>query len=236
MDRDWTLRTARPDDAEGIVAVARTTWPPTYAALLTTTTIERFLSIAYETDRVRRRIAAADRLDLAVSAGGSIVGFAEWLVPARSIGLVSPSAGLDAAPSAGRDRGGGVDSCAGGPATSRWPGSSAGRPSPAPPLDAIAGSRAGPRAEEAELAATYILPGWQRRGIGRSFHERAVAAYAGRVRAFVLSVARENLPALAFYRSLGYVDSAAYVEELFGERTAELRMRLMLDAPDQGPG
>lgn len=156
---------------------------------------------------MRRRIAAADRVDLAVSGDGVVVGFAEWLVPARSIGLVSPSAGMDVA--------------AGTAAIPRR------------------GSDPGPEPrarDEAELAATYVLPGWQRRGIGRAFHERALEAYAGRVRAMVLSVARENHPAIEFYRSLGYVERAAYVEELFGERTAELRMGLRLEAPGQaGP-
>jgi ribosomal protein S18 acetylase RimI-like enzyme len=80
------------------------------------------------------------------------------------------------------------------------------------------------RDRSAELVATYVLPEWQRRGIGGAFHALSLAAYRGRIDRLFVHVARDNLPARAFYRSMGYADAEEVAFELFGVALPEIRM------------
>jgi len=84
------------------------------------------------------------------------------------------------------------------------------------------------REDEAELVATYLVADWQRRGIGRALHARAVGAYRGRVERLTVQLLRDNLPARAFYESLGYGDPVAGEWELFGLALPDLRLTLSL--------
>jgi ribosomal protein S18 acetylase RimI-like enzyme len=85
------------------------------------------------------------------------------------------------------------------------------------------------RERVAELIATYVLPTWQRRGIGRAFHELALDSYRRRVDHVSLHVVRDNAGARAFYRQMGYGDERPETFELFGAQIPELRMEQRLD-------
>lgn len=56
MDRDWTVRRAGADDVPAIMAVAADAWRDTYAGLLSSDTIERFIERAYSRERVELRV------------------------------------------------------------------------------------------------------------------------------------------------------------------------------------
>ena len=165
----WAIRSAEPDDAEAIAAVAGAAWRATYAAILGPDAIERFVAGAYSHASVRRRLEIADRFDVAVTTpGDEVVGFAEWrrTVP-----------------------------------------------------------------DEAELVATYLLPAWQRRGIGRALHDVALGSYRGRVARLTVQLLRDNVAALAFYRSLGYGAPVHGTWDAFGQSIPDLRLTLHLGEP-----
>lgn len=94
------------------------------------------------------------------------------------------------------------------------------------------------REREAELVATYLLPAWQRRGIGSALHARAVEGYRGQVDRLVLHVVRDNVGARAFYAAMGYGNDQPTTFELFGTAIPELKLELRLDArsPDRRAG
>jgi ribosomal protein S18 acetylase RimI-like enzyme len=58
--------------------------------------------------------------------------------------------------------------------------------------------------EQLSIATLIVHPGYQRRGIGRSLV--AEALHRGRGMAFSVSVAAKNVPALALYRELGFIE------------------------------
>jgi GNAT superfamily N-acetyltransferase len=162
---DYSVRSADESDAEGIRAVAHTTWRAAYAGLIPDVEIERFLSTTYAASNVRDRIRRADRFDVAVHARThAVVGFAEWLR----------------------------------------------------------------REDEAELVATYVLPGWQHRGIGRVFHERAVEAYRHVVSRFAVTVLEENRTGRAYYEAMGYGDPQPRTWTVGGRAIGDLRYVLEL--------
>ena len=78
----------------------------------------------------------------------------------------------------------------------------------------------------ARLVATYVLPGCQRRGIGRAFHERALDAFRGRVGAFLVEVLATNVGGRRFYEAMGYreVGRSSFVES--GQSIDEVRYRM----------
>jgi len=92
------------------------------------------------------------------------------------------------------------------------------------------------RGTEAELVATYLLPGWQRLGIGRALHARAVVGYRGRIERLTVQLLRDNLDARAFYESLGYGQPVVGEWQLFGLALPDLRLTLPLAAADDGGG
>lgn len=60
---------------------------------------------------------------------------------------------------------------------------------------------------EAELESIAVAPGWQRRGVARLlFAALAAALRQAQASEVTLEVRASNLPALAFYRSLGFVE------------------------------
>ncbi len=77
----------------------------------------------------------------------------------------------------------------------------------------------------AELVATYVLPGCQRRGIGRGFHERALDALRGKVDAFETNVLATNVGGRRFYESVGYRESGEATFVLAGATIEEVRYR-----------
>ncbi len=92
------------------------------------------------------------------------------------------------------------------------------------------------RDDEAELVATYLLPEWQRLGIGRALHTAALESYRGRVGSLTVQLLRDNHEARAFYESLGYRDPVEGRWELWGLSLPDLRLTLPLDEPDRAPG
>lgn len=78
----------------------------------------------------------------------------------------------------------------------------------------------------AELVATYVLPGCQRRGIGRAFHERALDAFRGRTDTFETCVLSDNAGGRKFYESIGYRPEGEATFPLAGAVIGEIRYRL----------
>lgn len=75
----------------------------------------------------------------------------------------------------------------------------------------------------AELAAIYVLPAMQRRGIGA----RLLKAGIGRLppsAKVVLRVERDNARAQRFYEAHGFRRAAEHTEELFGHEVSEVEM------------
>lgn len=86
--------------------------------------------------------------------------------------------------------------------------------------------------DEAELVATYLLPDWQRLGIGRALHDRALENYRGEVSRLVVQLLRDNVGGLAFYTSLGYGEPVAGTWDAYGQQVPDLRLTLRLP-PDE---
>lgn len=84
------------------------------------------------------------------------------------------------------------------------------------------------RDDEAELVAAYLLPEWQRLGIGRSLHAAAVEGYVGRVARLTVQLLRDNHQARDFYESLGYADPIEGHWEMQGLSLPDLRLTLPL--------
>jgi GNAT superfamily N-acetyltransferase len=73
-------RPALESDAAAIQSIADETWRATYVDILPEAAIGQFLVDTYALPAIERRIAAADRFEVAVVADDdSIVGFSEWL-------------------------------------------------------------------------------------------------------------------------------------------------------------
>jgi len=87
---------------------------------------------------------------------------------------------------------------------------------------------AGGADDETIWAATYVLPDWQRRGIGRTFLLSAVAAYRGRVARLLVVVAEANLAGAAFYRAMGFVPVERIESGIYGTPIRELRHAMLL--------
>jgi ribosomal protein S18 acetylase RimI-like enzyme len=66
-----------------------------------------------------------------------------------------------------------------------------------------------------ELKIIYILPEYQRNGIGRMFWEKA-KIFFGTDKNIIVRVANYNQKAISFYRKLGFVDTGkCFMEEKF---------------------
>ncbi|MDP9479228.1 MAG: GNAT family N-acetyltransferase [Actinomycetota bacterium] len=78
---------------------------------------------------------------------------------------------------------------------------------------------------EAELAAIYVLPGMQARGIGGRLLAAGISHFATGTR-FVLRVERDNALALRFYEAHGFQRSGELTEELFGYEFHDVEMVL----------
>ncbi|WP_306118010.1 MULTISPECIES: GNAT family N-acetyltransferase [unclassified Roseitalea] len=84
------------------------------------------------------------------------------------------------------------------------------------------------------IRGLYVEPAWQRRGVGRLLAERAEAAI--RERGHTHTAIRSSLPAVDFYRALGYRDGETRVHQTRGgEPMAVLVMHKQL-APATEPG
>ena len=77
MRGEWTVRHATLADGPGVAAVAAAAWRDTYAGLLKSETIERFIERAYSPERVASRITE-DQFYVAEDSTG-IVAFADAL-------------------------------------------------------------------------------------------------------------------------------------------------------------
>lgn len=63
-------------------------------------------------------------------------------------------------------------------------------------------------ADEAEVLSVGVVPGWQRRGVGKALIEGLMrAAKRAEARRLYLEVAADNVPALALYGRLGFTES-----------------------------
>ncbi len=78
---------------------------------------------------------------------------------------------------------------------------------------------------EVELAAIYVLPEMQARGIGGRLLAAGIARFAAGTR-FVLRVERDNEPTLRFYEARGFRRSGEFTEELFGHEFHDVEMVL----------
>ncbi len=87
---------------------------------------------------------------------------------------------------------------------------------------------AGTNDDEIVWAATYVLPGWQRRGIGRTFLLSALASYRARATRLLVVVAEANLTAIAFYRAMGFVPVERIESGIYGTPIRELRHSMLL--------
>ena len=77
----------------------------------------------------------------------------------------------------------------------------------------------------AELAAIYVLPEMQGRGIGGRLLAVGIARFPGETR-FVLRVQRDNAAARRFYEARGFRPSGGFTEELFGHEFHDVEMIL----------
>ena len=80
---------------------------------------------------------------------------------------------------------------------------------------------------EAELAAIYVLPEMQGRGVGGRLLSTGIARFAAGTR-FVLRVERGNEPAVRFYEARGFRRSGESTEALLGHEFHDVEM--ILDA------
>jgi len=87
---------------------------------------------------------------------------------------------------------------------------------------------AGSGDDELVWAATYVMPAWQRRGIGRTFLLSAVAAYRGRAARLLVVVAEANAAGLNFYRAMGFVPVERLESGIYGTPVRELRLSMLL--------
>ena len=76
-----------------------------------------------------------------------------------------------------------------------------------------------------DLAAIYVLPEMQGRGIGGRLLAAGIARFSGETR-FVVRVERDNAPARRFYEARGFRPSGEFTEELFGHEFHEVEMVL----------
>jgi len=161
------IRDAGFDDVREIQRVARTTWDHTYCESTPESLRREFVSQAYSTDSLRRRMEP--NVFLVAAEGEEILGFADF----------RPRSGT-----------------------------------------------------QAELAAIYVLPEMQGRGIGA----RLLAAGIGRfppLTRFVLRVEQDNTQAQRFYEAHGFRRIGEHAEEFYGHVVHEIEMRL--HAPESAP-
>jgi GNAT superfamily N-acetyltransferase len=88
-------------------------------------------------------------------------------------------------------------------------------------------------ADDVELAAIYVLPGMQGRGIGTRLLEAGIRRFpsAGKV---TLRVERENAPARRFYEDRGFVPGSHHTERFFGHELHEVEMALEVGKTSAG--
>lgn len=154
------VREAGADDVRGIQRVARTTWDDTYDESIPASVRAEFVSQAYSSDLLRRRMES--NVFLVAAEGGEILGFADF----RSLSE-----------------------------------------------------------REAELAAIYVLPEMQGRGIGTRLLEAGIGAFPPRT-SFVLRVERDNAQAQRFYEAHGFRRAGQYEDAFYGHVVHEMEMIL----------
>lgn len=86
---------------------------------------------------------------------------------------------------------------------------------------------------EAELAAIYVLPGAQGRGVGARLLDAGVERSAG-ARRIILYVVRDNLAARRFYEGRGFRAAAEHVWRLPDREIPELEMVKEIGATTKG--
>ena len=79
--------------------------------------------------------------------------------------------------------------------------------------------------DEVELAAIYVLPEVQKRGIGTRLLEAGLDRFPPAAKV-TLRVERENAPARRFYERKGFAASRHLTEHLFGHEMHEVEMTL----------
>lgn len=85
---------------------------------------------------------------------------------------------------------------------------------------------------EAGLAAIYVLPAMQGRGIGARLLEAGIGAFPSRTR-FVLRVEQDNALAQRFYEAHGFRRTGVHTDAFYGHEVHEVEMTL--HAPDFAP-
>ena len=85
---------------------------------------------------------------------------------------------------------------------------------------------------EAELAAIYVLPEMQGRGIGKRLLEAGIDAFPPSTM-FLLRVEWDNTQAQRFYEAHGFRRTGEHVEEFYGQVVHEVEM--ILRSPEAAP-
>ena len=83
---------------------------------------------------------------------------------------------------------------------------------------------------EAELAAIYVLPEMQGRGIGARLLEAGIGRFPLRT-GFVLRVEQDNTQAQRFYEAHGFRRTGEHAEEFYGHVVYEVEMILRVTEP-----
>ena len=154
------VRDAGVDDVPAIQRVARTTWDHTYQWSIPEGVRAEFVSQAYSSDSLRRRMES--NVFLVAAEGEEVFGFADFRALSET---------------------------------------------------------------EAELAALYVLPEMQGRGIGARLLEAGIGRFPPRTR-FVLRVERANTRAQRFYEAHGFRHTGEHAEDFYGHVVYEVEMVL----------
>jgi ribosomal protein S18 acetylase RimI-like enzyme len=158
------VRDAGVDDIREIQRVAGTTWDHTYHESIPESVRTEFVSQAYSSDSLRRRMES--NVFLVAAEGEEILGFADF----RSLSET-----------------------------------------------------------EAELAAIYVLPEMQGRGIGARLLEAGIGRFPPPT-GFVLRVERDNAQAQRFYEAHGFRRTGEHTEHFYRHVVHEVKM--ILRAPE----
>jgi len=76
---------------------------------------------------------------------------------------------------------------------------------------------------EARLAAIYVLPNGQGRGIGTRLLRMGISRFPADMR-ITLRVERDNHPARRFYEARGFQETGEFTEDFFGHEMREVEM------------
>jgi ribosomal protein S18 acetylase RimI-like enzyme len=88
---------------------------------------------------------------------------------------------------------------------------------------------------EADLWAIYVLPAWQRRGVGARMVQAVLAAFADQ--RLHVALAAANRAAARFYERFGFVpEGSGYVADLVGHPVTMRSMVRAADAPGRAEG